>query len=54
MKSPSQFTNEDLALHIELWTMLNEELTEDQKKYFEEVVWRLRLMSNKEQEKVDE
>lgn len=52
MKSPSQITNEDLALHIELWAMLNEELTEGQRKYFEEVVWRLRLM--KEQEKIDE
>lgn len=54
MKSPTQFTNEDLALHIELWTALNEELTENQKKYFEEVVWRLRLMSKTEQEKIDE
>lgn len=48
MKSPSQITNEDLALHIELWAMLNESLTEEQKKYFEEVVWRLRLMKEQE------
>lgn len=51
MKTPSQFTNEDLALHIELWMMLNEELTDSQKKYFEEVIWRLRLMNNTEKEK---
>lgn len=51
MKHPKELTNDDLALALELWAMLNkEEFTESQQNYFEEIVWRLRLMSNKEQE----
>lgn len=51
MKSPKDFTNDELALHLELWVALNDELTESQEKYFEEVIWRLRLTADKEQEK---
>lgn len=50
MKKPSELTNDDLALNIELWAMINPDLTEGQKKYFEEVVWRLRMMVDKEKE----
>lgn len=43
MKSPREYTNDELAIHLELWVALNEELTERQKDFFEEFVWRLRL-----------
>ena len=50
MKAPSELTNDELALHVEFWAALNEDLTDGQKKYFEELVWRLRLLPDKEQE----
>lgn len=52
MKTPSEFTNDELSLLLELWVALNENLTDSQKKYFEEVIWRLRLTADKEQENI--
>lgn len=54
MKDPRELSNDDLAVHIEIWAVLNEELTDSQMRYFNEVIWRLRLMSDKEQEKISE
>lgn len=45
MKDWQKQDNDSLALHLEFWLALNEELTEQQKKFFEEVIWRLRLTS---------
>lgn len=53
-KIPQDLTNDELALHIEFWSSLDDSLTEGQKKFFEEVVWRLRLMVEKEQENTNE
>jgi len=47
-KVPQDLTNDELALHIEFWMSLNDELTEGQKGFFEEVIWRFRMMSDKE------
>lgn len=47
-KIPQDLTNDDLALHIEFWMALEETLTEGQKSFFEEVIWRLRMMSDVE------
>lgn len=51
MKLPSELTNDELALHIEFWASLNEELTDMQRKFFDEAVWRLRLTTDKEKSK---
>lgn len=50
MKEPRKLTNDELALHLELWVALNEELTTNQLSYFEEILFRLRLTSDKELE----
>lgn len=53
MNNPKELTNDALALHLELWAELSkEELTHEQYKYFEEIVWRLKLMSDKEKENI--
>jgi hypothetical protein len=44
MKLPREMTNEELAMHLELWTALNDELLPGQVAFFEEAIWRLRLM----------
>lgn len=54
MKLPKELTNDELALHLELWLTLNEELTEGQKEYFEEFIWRLRMTPDMEQETSNE
>lgn len=47
---PEKMTNEALAQGLELWVLIEEEqLFEAQKDYFKEIVWRLRLMTDKEQ-----
>lgn len=51
MKPPKDITNDDLALHIEFWYSVNDQLTERQKSYFEETVWRLRMMVDHSKEK---
>lgn len=45
---PKKMTNDTLALSIELWTSTNDALTSVQKEFFAEVVWRLKLMTDKE------
>jgi len=50
---PRKMSNDELALNIEFWAMVNTDLTEGQMKFFEEVVWRLRMMVDKEQENVE-
>lgn len=45
MKPWEKQDNDSLALHLEFWAALEEGLTEHQKKFFDEVVWRLRLAS---------
>jgi hypothetical protein len=53
-KIPQDLSNDELALHIEFWMSLEGSLTDAQKSFFEEVVWRLRLMVEKEQENNNE
>lgn len=53
-KIPQDLTNDELALHIEFWMSLEGSLTDGQKSFFEEVIWRLRLMVEKEQENNNE
>lgn len=54
MKDPKKLSNDDLALHLDFWTVLQEtELTDRQKEFFKEIVWRLRLAADKEQENID-
>lgn len=48
VKDISKYTNDDMANHIDFWVGLNGELTDGQVKFFTEVAWRLRLMSDKE------
>lgn len=50
MKTPKQYTNDELALHIELWVVTNNELTPTQVEFFDEVVWRLLMTADKKQE----
>lgn len=54
MKTPQELTNDELALHLELWTVLNDQLSDSQIKYFDELIWRLRLFPDKELEKLNE
>jgi hypothetical protein len=54
MVDPRKMTNDDLALHIEFWANMNQELTIGQLAFFDEVVWRLRLLVDKEQETSNE
>lgn len=49
MKLPKEMTNEELAMHVEFWFTVNQDLSEIQKAFFEEVVFRLRLMFNSEE-----
>lgn len=53
-KIPQDLTNDELALHIEFWMSLDGSLTDGQINFFEEVIWRLRLMVEKEQENNNE
>lgn len=42
----SKVTNDDLAMNLEMWMMMDGRLTTDwQREFFEEVIWRL-LMSD--------
>lgn len=44
MKEPKEMTNEELALHIEMWLAYGDtNLNTNQLSYFDEVIWRLRL-----------
>lgn len=45
MKPWTKCTNEELVIHLELWAALEENLTQRQKEFFEEVTWRLLLSS---------
>lgn len=49
-KVPQNLTNDELALHIEFWMALEETLTDGQKNFFGEVIWRLRMMTDVEKE----
>ena len=51
---PRKMPNDTLALCLELWAMTNDELTDSQLAYFDEIAWRLKMMADKEQEKIDE
>lgn len=47
MKEPKELTNEELALHIEMWAAYGgADLTVNQMAYFDEVIWRLRLSAD--------
>lgn len=51
---PKKVTNECLAATLELWALLNEEeFNKTQMSYFEEIVWRLRLMPDQEKENLN-
>lgn len=50
---PRKMTNDTLAITLELWAMTNDELTTAQLAYFDEIIWRLKLTSDKEQEKTE-
>jgi hypothetical protein len=54
MREAKQLTNDELALHLELWTMMNSELTTQQTSYFDEIVWRLLMLPDKEKENQNE
>lgn len=47
---PKKMSNDTLALSVELWTLTNDNLTDVQKQFFAEVIWRLKLMSDVERE----
>ncbi len=51
---PRKMPNDTLALTLELWAMTNDDLTASQLAYFDEIAWRLKLTTDKEQEKIDE
>jgi len=46
-----EMTNDDLALHLEFWLVADGTVsTDNQKTFFEEVAWRLRLMVSIEED----
>lgn len=51
---PCEMTNDLLAQHIELWMELEKNLTDGQKDFFREVLWRLRLTFDFEEERKNE
>lgn len=52
--NPSKMTNEALAQGLELWVSIEDEkLFEPQKEYFNEIIWRLRLMTDVEKENIE-
>lgn len=50
---PKKMSNDALASNIELWALMQDDLTIAQLSFFDEVIWRLKLMSDKEQEKTE-
>jgi len=57
MRPWEKHTNDDLALNLEVWLDLDGKVsTERQRKFFEEIIWRLLMTDNplKEKENIDE